>query len=268
MSEKKYVASFSGGKDSTAMVLRLIEERRPLDEIVFFDTGWEFPQMYDHIAKFEAFTGRTVTRLRPPQSFVELLLKKPIVRRKAGASDHGQVFRLGHGWPSPDRRWCTYFKQRTVRWHIRDTYQNVVIAYIGIAADEAHRTKNNAGKYRYKQEYPLVDWDMDEAACLDYCRARGFDWGGLYDIFPRVSCFCCPLQRIGQLRNLRRHLPDLWAQMLAWDAEIGAHNRGFRKYEKVVDLERRFAQEDLQCELPGMEPTYGKSNAKGCAEYD
>jgi hypothetical protein len=40
--------------------------------------------------------------------------------------------------------------------------------------------------------------------------------------------------------------------MLAWDAEIGAHNRGFRGYDKVADLERRFAQEDRQGELPGM----------------
>jgi 3'-phosphoadenosine 5'-phosphosulfate sulfotransferase (PAPS reductase)/FAD synthetase len=248
----RHIASFSGGKDSTAMVLRLIEEGRPLDEIVFFDTGWEFPQMHDHIAKFEAFTGRTVTVLHPPQSFVELLLKKPIVRRKAGAIDNGRVFRLGHGWPSPNRRWCTYFKQRTVRWYIRDQYKNDVISYLGIAADEAHRTENNKGKYRYEQQYPLVKWDMDEAACLAYCRARGFDWGGLYDISPRVSCFCCPLQRIGQLRNLRRNFPALWAQMLAWDAEIGPHNRGFKNYDTVADLERRFANEDRQGTLPGM----------------
>ncbi|GAI98610.1 unnamed protein product, partial [marine sediment metagenome] len=39
----KYIASFSGGKDSTAMLLRLIKEGWPLDEVVFFDTGWEFP---------------------------------------------------------------------------------------------------------------------------------------------------------------------------------------------------------------------------------
>jgi len=75
----RHIASFSGGKDSTAMVLRLIEEGRPLDEIVFFDTGWEFPQMYDHIAKFEAFTGRTVTRLQPPVSFETCLLRRKVV---------------------------------------------------------------------------------------------------------------------------------------------------------------------------------------------
>jgi 3'-phosphoadenosine 5'-phosphosulfate sulfotransferase (PAPS reductase)/FAD synthetase len=45
----KYDCSFSGGKDSTAMLLMLIEKGCPLDRIIFFDTGWEFPQMYDHI---------------------------------------------------------------------------------------------------------------------------------------------------------------------------------------------------------------------------
>jgi len=37
--EKLYVASLSGGKDSTAMVLRLVEEGWPLDLVLFCDTG-------------------------------------------------------------------------------------------------------------------------------------------------------------------------------------------------------------------------------------
>lgn len=57
MGKQRRVASFSGGKDSTAMVLRLIKEGRPLDEIVFFDTGWEFPQMYDHIPGLRRSSG-------------------------------------------------------------------------------------------------------------------------------------------------------------------------------------------------------------------
>ena len=35
--------------------------------------------------------------------------------------------------------------------------------------------------------YPLVEWGMTEADCLAYCKERGFDWDGLYDIFHRVS---------------------------------------------------------------------------------
>ena len=42
----KYVASVSFGKDSLAMLLRLIEENKPLDEVVFYDTGMEFECIY------------------------------------------------------------------------------------------------------------------------------------------------------------------------------------------------------------------------------
>jgi diphthamide synthase (EF-2-diphthine--ammonia ligase) len=38
---KKYIASYSSGKDSTAMVIRLVKEGHPLDDIVYFETGWE-----------------------------------------------------------------------------------------------------------------------------------------------------------------------------------------------------------------------------------
>lgn len=43
----KYVASCSFGKDSLAMVLRLIEEKKPLDYVVFYDTGMEFQAIYN-----------------------------------------------------------------------------------------------------------------------------------------------------------------------------------------------------------------------------
>ena len=42
----KYIASCSFGKDSLAMVLRLLEESKPLDEVIFFDTGMEFESIY------------------------------------------------------------------------------------------------------------------------------------------------------------------------------------------------------------------------------
>lgn len=35
-----YIASVSWGKDSLAMLLRLIYEKKPLDEVVFLIPGW------------------------------------------------------------------------------------------------------------------------------------------------------------------------------------------------------------------------------------
>jgi 3'-phosphoadenosine 5'-phosphosulfate sulfotransferase (PAPS reductase)/FAD synthetase len=239
---EKFIASFSGGKDSTAMVLRLIEEKRPLGEVVFFDTGWEFPQIYEHIARFERYTGLTVTRLHPRRSFTYWMLERPIVANKG--PNKGQVHRIGNGWPSPTRRWCTREKVGVIDKHCKGA-----IRYIGIASDEAHRMTSANLMSGFARRFPLYEWDMNEADALAYCKARGFDWGGLYDHFPRVSCFCCPLQRIGQLRTLRHEYPDLWAQMLEWDTKMGEYNRGFRGYDKVCDLERRFSFEDLQLKL-------------------
>ena len=43
----KYIASCSFGKDSLAMLLKLIELNYPLNEVVFYDTGMEFKCIYD-----------------------------------------------------------------------------------------------------------------------------------------------------------------------------------------------------------------------------
>jgi len=40
------IVSFSGGKDSTAMLLRMIELDMSIDKIIFVDTGLEFPELY------------------------------------------------------------------------------------------------------------------------------------------------------------------------------------------------------------------------------
>jgi len=40
-----------------------------IDEILFFDTSWEWPQMYDHIARVEEKNGRGITKICPEKDF-------------------------------------------------------------------------------------------------------------------------------------------------------------------------------------------------------
>lgn len=82
---------------------------------------------------------------------------------------------------------------------------------------------------------------MTEADCLKYCYDKGFDFGGLYKIFHRVSCWCCPLQSLEELRKLRKHFPDLWKQLEEWDRKTW---RDFRKDFSVRELEIRFQLEE------------------------
>lgn len=114
-------------------------------------------------------------------------------------------------WAGPRNRWCTgILKTRVIDAYLRDLKEQYeIMEYVGIAADETQRIKTAC--------YPLVEWGMSEKDCLDYCYARGFDWGGLYRIFSRVFCWCCPLQSLEELRKLYRNFPDLWRQLEEWD---------------------------------------------------
>ena len=97
----------------------------------------------------------------------------------------------GNGWPGIKVRWCTgQLKTHQINKELtRLKGQHRLQQYVGIAADEAHRCKD--------LHYPLVDWGITEAQALQLCYDRGFDFGGLYRIYHRASCWCCPFQRIG-----------------------------------------------------------------------
>ena len=53
--QMKHIVSFSGGKDSTAMLLRMLEENMHVDEILFCDTGKDFPDMVEHIEQVKKY---------------------------------------------------------------------------------------------------------------------------------------------------------------------------------------------------------------------
>jgi len=69
----KYIAKWSGGYDSSCMVVLILEKKLPLDYIVFCDTLAEFEEMYDYIQKFEAYIKRrfnkTITIVKPNSTF-------------------------------------------------------------------------------------------------------------------------------------------------------------------------------------------------------
>lgn len=199
-----------------------------IDEVVYADTGVEFPEMVAHIAKLEADTGIDITRLKDPLGFQYYMLDHIKVRGKNKG-------KKGYGWPVMyTGRWCTAtLKTRHIKSYldgIREKYN--VLEYVGIAADEAHRVREKV--------YPLVDWGVTEDQALEYCRSKGYDWGGLYDKFHRVSCWCCPFSRIGELRVLYNEYPDLWSKLEYLDAR--SFNR-FRPDYSVADLARRFESE-------------------------
>ena len=103
------------------------EEEWPVDEILFVDTGLEFPQMYEHLDKLERYLQFPITRLKPPHTFEYLLYEYMPPRKNpalAGLS--------GLSWPGPQCRWCT----ARLKTRVIDRRQRVAAAKTGAVTQE------------------------------------------------------------------------------------------------------------------------------------
>ena len=155
----KHIVSFSGGKDSTAMLLRMLEEGMQVDEIICCDTGKEFPQMYEHIERVRALIkekyGKDITVLKADKSFDYYMFEHVKTRGK----NKGEK---GYGWATMRARWCTtLLKNEVVKAYLKRYEDEGYIEYIGIAFDEQERARD--------KNYPLIKWEMTEKDCLNYC---------------------------------------------------------------------------------------------------
>lgn len=240
--------SLSGGKDSSALLLLMIEKDLPIDCVLYADTTMEFPEMEAHIAKLDDLLYRErgihITTLRHPHGFEWMMFEEP--KQKPSCLENRARLGIppyGNGWPGIKVRWCTgQLKTHLLTKEVnRLKSEKSALHFVGIAADEAQRCK--------KEQYPLVEWGITEAEALKICYDHGFDWSGLYEIYHRVSCWCCPLQRVGELRNLRHHHPELWARLLDLDkrarAQFGPGPLGqFKQNWSAARYDERFARED------------------------
>lgn len=240
--------SLSGGKDSSCLLILMIEKGLPIDSVLYADTSMEFPEMENHIAKLDDFLFRErgfhITTLRHPHGFEWLMFDEP--KQKLSCLENRARLGIppyGNGWPGMKVRWCTgQLKTHLLTKEVnRLKSEKSALHFVGIAADEAQRCK--------EEQYPLVEWGITEAEALKICYDHGFDWGGLYEIYHRVSCWCCPFQRVDELRNLRHHHSELWARLLDLDkrarAQFGPGPLGqFKQNWSVARYDERFARED------------------------
>lgn len=226
----RYILSFSGGKDSTYLLLELIRRKLPLDVVVFFDTGWEFPEMYEHIKKCERLCREhniEFITIQPVPSF-DYLFYHQIVHKRNGD------LQQGNSWCGGKCRWGTGIKLKTL-----DSYcKNDDIVYIAIASDETKRLKKER---RANKRFPLAEWGVTEAECLQGCYNYGFTWSGLYEHLDRVSCMYCTNKNLKELRNIRQYHPDVWDKLKQMQDKT---DRPYKKGVTVHQLETRFELED------------------------
>lgn len=238
----KYIASCSFGKDSLAMVLLLIEKEYPLDEVIFYDTEMEFQAIYhnrDKLSKILQKKGIKFTVLKDIMPFTYRAFEKE-VRTRSG------IIKQGYNWCGGMARWGTSGKLSAINKHYKETYgDESIIEYVGVAADEPIRVeRSRVNRQKTAKLYPLVEWNMKESDCLEYCYSHGWNWHEttdalecgfveLYEILDRVSCWCCANKNQKELKNIYRYLPGYWDKLKWYEdkCQIPYKGKGIAYFE-------------------------------------
>jgi 3'-phosphoadenosine 5'-phosphosulfate sulfotransferase (PAPS reductase)/FAD synthetase len=227
------IVSLSGGKDSSALLLMMLERGIPVDRIIFADVGpgAEFSEMYGYLRRLERYTGRKVTTIGSGRYTAISLFYGNFTRGKRVGTMRGFPPTIGPG--------CSFRRELKVIPLSKASGRGNNV-FIGIAADEAHRCNSlEYAKGDNQYFFPLVDWGVTEQDCLNYLKSKGL-YNSLYDYFRRMGCYWCPKQSIASLRSLWRYFPYYWEHLRQLELDCG---RDFRYLSSVLLLEARFQRE-------------------------
>lgn len=230
------VLSYGGGVNSTALAILLVNAGWR-GEIVFADTGAEWPDTYCFMDYFE--TGW----LEPKGLKTIRLQGLPWQRYGGGVGEPGcsliRYCELRRMIPFASLRWCT------VEWKVKplDRWANGKIYMIGISAEEAHRQPD--------QIRPLVDWGVDRNECVKIIQGESLN-------VPRKSgCWICPFQRSSQWRELWERYPELYERAVFLE-ENAKRRKGRKGPDPALDprgitLRQRLLAYQGQMNLPGLD---------------
>jgi 3'-phosphoadenosine 5'-phosphosulfate sulfotransferase (PAPS reductase)/FAD synthetase len=218
-----HVVALSGGKDSTAMALRL-QEVEPRDYMyVCTPTGNELPEMFEHWRRLGELLG------------------KPIVPVIGGTLEG--IIRQEGMIPNFRARFCTRMLKIApfAGWLMRQ--ERPVISYIGLRADESAR---EAGDYTnvpgVVMRFPMREWGWTIKNVLQYLDARGVG------IPLRTDCAWCFFQTLGEWFNLWRYHILIYLQAEAIEDEMGHTFRSPGRDTwpaKLSELRKRFERGDI-----------------------
>lgn len=190
----KHILSFGGGVNSVALMVLLLEKRKPLDEVVFADTGSEVPETYEHVEVARKYLSDrsvpfTTVRKRSGESLFETCWKRRVI-------------------PSAVWRWSTRdFKVTPIHSYYRKLGAPVV-QYLAIAYDEIERMKDSRVDY-VTNVFPLVDRKITRAGCIEIIERAGLP------VPVKSGCFFCPFNSGERWMWLHEEHPELYEKAVA-----------------------------------------------------
>ncbi len=244
------IISFSGGKDSTAMLLLAIERETDNLSAVFADTGNEHEQTYDYVRYIEQATGVPIRWVKADFSRQiagkrEFVLTKwaskwgapqeAIDRAAAALAPTGNPFLDMCIWkgrfPSTKVAFCSEELKRNpiinqVQKPLLETGN--VISWQGVRRNESLNRRflterelkmtaeNGNEMWNYR---PILDWTADD--CFEMHRKHGIKHNPLYEqCMGRVGCMPCINARKDELNEIAKRFPEVIDRIEQWESAV------------------------------------------------
>jgi hypothetical protein len=193
----KHVIGLSGGKDSTALAVRL-RQLHPEQEYTYLctPTGNESDEMKAHWDGLEQRLGQPIERL----------------------TNHTLEYWIEHfkALPNWRQRWCTRLLKivPTINYL---TENAPCIAYVGLRSDEEEREGIYGVITGVEQVFPMRDeWEWTEADVWRFLAAEGIK------IPLRTDCEWCYGQRLIEWKRLYQNNPESYQRAAAYEERMGA----------------------------------------------
>jgi 3'-phosphoadenosine 5'-phosphosulfate sulfotransferase (PAPS reductase)/FAD synthetase len=175
--EPKHVIGISGGKDSTAMAMRLMETEPRDYEFICNATGNELPELFTHLAKLEKMFGKEFKRVTYHTDLI------------------GMIEEIGM-LPNFRARFCTRMLKIEPTIEYFESLPPGSTLYVGLRADEEER------KGLYGEDinirFPMREWGWGIDDVWKYLDENGI-------VIPkRTDCALCYGQRIDEWFSLWR----------------------------------------------------------------
>jgi 3'-phosphoadenosine 5'-phosphosulfate sulfotransferase (PAPS reductase)/FAD synthetase len=175
MSER-HIVHFSGGKDSTVMLLKMIDTGIRIDEIAFCDTLLEYDEQYKYIDKISGMINKPILKIKPDTTFF-----KWFYGEWTDGKYKGQI----RGFPmiSCHGYCCRELKVKPSN----KLYGKEGKHFLGYGYDERNRVQQ--GNFAY----PLIDLKLTEDYCSWYLKKLNLV-NPIYKYQNRTGCWLCPKQ--------------------------------------------------------------------------
>jgi len=196
-----HIVALSGGKDSSALALRLAEIEPRNYIYVYTPTGDELPPMVAHLERLEKLLGVPVMRVTRRHESLQSL----ITRQQA--------------LPNWQQRWCT----RILKIEVWEELLRCaiwcgggVVSHVGIRADEPEREGGDySGVQGVTMRFPMREWGWGIGDVEAYLSKRGVC------IPERTDCARCYAQRLSEWWELWRQYPEVYADAETDEARTG-----------------------------------------------